>query len=152
MNPHGVARIAGIIALIAQEPAGLDINLAGSRGEVGSDIGFSIGAGHMRIVSPDLSSWLQRIIRDADDQAGFPISCACQVAWVSCDDRGDIYSRAAENIDSLMAMPHSKRIVPQITYKTIGGKNKWRLPTPFSSANRPPGAACWIVKPGHNAR
>ena len=69
---------------------------------------------HVRVIRPDLCAWVQRVRRDAQDDARFPVRQPGQITIVSRIDRSNARVGPAEDIDALMAVPGLKGVIPQV--------------------------------------
>jgi len=73
MDANGIVGIAGEISLVPQQCASLNVFFKGPRRKLGIDVGGPILISQVGVIGPDLATGLERVIRDADDDSGFPI-------------------------------------------------------------------------------
>ncbi len=91
----------------------------------------------MGVVSPDRPAWLERIIRNANDQAGFPFGQAREITIRRGIDGGLAWLAAAKHVDPRMAVPRPKGIVPDEPDVAIGRHGEGRLPAALPGFDHP---------------
>ncbi len=121
MHACGAQRIAGIVALIAQQGARPHENVMGPRRE--SNKGIPLRVGHVGVVGPNRTARVQRVVV-ADDDCRFPAGLAGKEAVVGGIDGRFAGGGAAENIDALMPVGKVKNTAPEIANIARGGEEK----------------------------
>lgn len=150
MNPHWLARIPRVIAHVSQQGAGADRFLVRSCREVYSNETIAIWISHMGIIRPDLGTGMQRVRWNADNDGRLPISLAGEKTIVSCINGCNARLCTAEDIDTLMAVPHLKGISPQISYHTVRWKSKMGRIAMDTSRDHPIRVLGWILDEADN--
>lgn len=89
---------------VAEEGATFDEEVTGARGEGWLDevgVGGAV-AGHVGVVEPYLSVWLEGVVGDTLDEGATPIGFASDVAIGGGVDRGEARVGVTEDVDALM--------------------------------------------------
>src|SRR3990172_3788624 len=124
MNAHGIVRVAGVIALQAEEGPCFNEYLECSHREFFRDERVSLRVGHMCVIDPDLAAGLEWVVRYTDDDRRFPVCLAGEVTRVGRDHRRNAYVCAGEDVDPLVVTAGAKGIAPDETDQAIGWEDE----------------------------
>jgi len=122
MDSHGVGRVTGIISHFAKVGSCFHEDFPCACWELVRDEGIALRVGHVCVIDPDLTAGMKRVLRQADDDGGYPVRLAGQVSRIGGEYGGNPGLGPPEDIKAGMTMPGSKRIVPDETDQPIRGK------------------------------